>query len=130
MAIQPDPKRHHYIPQFFLKGFSEDGKKLWVFDREKKEFRQESILRTAFQNKFYTYQVKGKEENLEGVFSQVESLAKPILEKVTGGEEINNQEKADLAMFLAIMWVRVPDFKKRSEEGAEKMLTQYNNVRF
>lgn len=128
--MQTEPKRHHYIPQFFLKGFSADEKKVWVFDRYKKEYRQESIRKTGAETKFYSYTVKGKEETLEGVFSMVEGLAKPILEKVLLGKDITEQEKADFSMFLAIMRVRVPDFKKSTEEGGELMYKKYNKIMF
>lgn len=33
-GAQSLPKRHHYIPQFYLKGFSSDGKHLFVLDKK------------------------------------------------------------------------------------------------
>lgn len=75
-------KKHHYISQFFLKNFSSDGKSLWVFDRYKKEYRFQSIKEIAHENKFYSYTSKDGEENLESVLSQVEGIAKPILQKI------------------------------------------------
>lgn len=123
-------KRHHYVSQFFLRGFSIDRKNLWVFDKEKKEFRFQNTIQIASENKFYTYKVKGKEENLEDVFGQIESLAKPILEKIKNRDPISEQEKADFAMFIAVSKVRVPDFKKRTEEGSEKMYKKMNKITF
>lgn len=123
-------KRHHYIPQFFLKNFSDNNKDLWIFDRVKKEYRNQSTRKIASENKFYTYISKGREENLERVFSQVEGLAKPILNKITNKEKITPQEKADFSMFLATLRVRIPDFKKWTEEGAEKMYKKRNKITF
>lgn len=124
------PKRHHYIPQFFLKKFSVDGQNVWLFDRYKKEYRNQSTRKIASENKFYTCEVKGKEENLEDLLSKVEGFAKPILEKLTSKQEITMQAKADFAMFASIMKVRVPDFKKKTEEAGEKMYKKINKIMF
>ena len=123
-------KRHHYIPQFFLKYFSQDEANLWLFDRVKKEYRFRDTRKIASENKFYTYTVKGKEENLEDLFGMIEDLAKPILDKIIQKSEITMQEKADFSMFLAVLRVRIPDFKKWTEEGGEKMYKKYNKIVF
>src|SRR3989338_4631974 len=123
-------KRHHYIPQFFLKYFSQDEANLWLFDRVKKEYRFQDTRKIASENKFYTYTVKGKEENLEDLFVMIEDLAKPILDKIIQKSEITMQENADFSMFLAVLRVRIPDFKKWTEEGGEKMYKKYNKIAF
>lgn len=128
--MQNEPKRHHYIPQFFLKYFSEDQKNLWLFDRVKKEYRLQGTRKIASENKFYTYTVKGKEENLEDLFGTIEGQAKPILEKLFEKKDITMQEKADLSMFLAALRVRIPDFKKWTEESGEKMYKKFNKFTF
>ncbi len=124
------PKRHHYIPQFFLKYFSQDKTSLWVFDRVKKEYRFQDTRKIASENRFYTYTVRGKKENLEDLFGMVESMAKPILVKLIQKLDITMQEKADFSMFLALLRVRIPDFKKGTEEGGEKMYKKYNKFVF
>lgn len=129
-TMQNQPKRHHYIPQFFLKYFSQDRANLWVFDRIKKEYRFQNARKIASENKFYTYTIKGKEKNLEDLFGRIESLAKPILDKLLNRIEITMQEKADFSMFLAVLRVRIPDFKKWTEESGEKMYKKFNKFTF
>lgn len=101
-----------------------------MFDRVKKEYRRQDTRKIASENKFYTYTVNGKEENLEDLFGMIESLAKPVLDKIIQKSEITMQEKADFSMFLAALRVRIPDFKKWSEEGGEKMYKKYNKITF
>lgn len=60
----------------------------------------------------------------------VKGLAKPILDKLLDRTEITMQEKADFSMFLATLRVRIPDFKKRTEEGGEKMYKKFNKFTF
>ena len=31
-------KKQHYVPQFYLRNFTSDDNKLWVFDRVKEEY--------------------------------------------------------------------------------------------
>lgn len=74
--------------------------------------------------------MKGAEENLEDLFGMIESLAKPILDKIIQKSEITIQEKADFSMFLAALRVRIPDFKKWTEESGEKMYKKFNKITF
>lgn len=135
------PKKQHYIPQFYLKGFSHDKNNLWMFD--KKLVTQKSIMQLttksiAFENNFYTYKSIDKtKETLESMFSQMEGVASNVIEKISGGGEINEQEKSDLAVFLSFLWLRVPKSKKRvndmtrdlSEQISRKMIMMTPNER-
>jgi hypothetical protein len=47
------PKRHHFLPQFYLEGFARDGL-VALFDREKNEIRLQQPLNTAVIGHFYT----------------------------------------------------------------------------
>lgn len=46
-------KKHHYLPEFYLKGFSTAGN-LWVYDREKRERRKLRPETVAIRKGFYT----------------------------------------------------------------------------
>lgn len=125
------PTRHHYISQFFLKNFSPNRSTLWVFDRVKKEIRYQDIKKIASQNKLYSYKKKGGEEkNLEDLLCKVEDLSKPIIDKLISKSEITMQEKADLSLFLALLKVRVPSFKKWTEKSGERFYKDYNQIVF
>lgn len=47
-----NPKRHHYLPAFYLDGFCRDGV-LCVFDRERHEYRIQQPKDTAVQGYYY-----------------------------------------------------------------------------
>lgn len=111
------PKRHHFLPEFYLNGFTRDGL-LWVFDRERNEYRRQAPKNTAVIGHFYAFQnVNGETDySLETFFSQIEGKAKPVIEKLEAGEVLDAQERLDLAMFLAILFNRVPKFEREIEE--------------
>ena len=108
----------HYVPKFLLEYFASDGL-LWVYDRQQKVFRQQPPKRTAGEKAYYVFQEKDGKKNpaLEKMFSAIEDQAAPIIKNLhSGKKEISEQEKADLAMFIAALYLRVPDNLKRTDD--------------
>src|SRR5258706_16309220 len=87
------PKRHHFLPEFYLKGFTRDGY-LWLYDRERDAFRQQTPSNTGVIGHFYTFTNTAGEcdSTLEGVLSTVEGLAKPIIEKLRTRKALTAQD--------------------------------------
>ena len=107
------PKRHHYLPQFYLKGFCRD-EYLWVYDRKTNQVRRQTPINTAIQSHYYSVEDEDgvKNTEIESFLSQIEGLTKPIIQKVSNKDEISGEEKEILSVFLAILMNRVPDFEK------------------
>ena len=54
-------KRHHYLSEFYLKGFSQENR-IWVFDHETKKLRRGTPKNTAIKTNYYTVtDEKGKQ---------------------------------------------------------------------
>jgi hypothetical protein len=108
-----NPKRHHYLPQFYLKGFCRD-EYLWVYDRKTNQVRRQTPINTAIQSHYYSVEDEDGEKNteIESFLSQIEGLTKPIIQKVSNKDEISVEEKEILSVFLAFLMNRVPDFEK------------------
>ena len=47
-------RRHHYLPQMYLRGFADADELVWVFDRQHNTFIHQGILNTAVKKDFYT----------------------------------------------------------------------------
>lgn len=125
------PKRHHYLPKFYLDFFSRDGL-LWVYDRERKECRQQTSKNTAVQSQYYSaFGPDGKKHTqVEQFLSVIESLAKPVIVKIDNEEPISPKDKEALAVFVSFLKVRVPDFEKTINEMTEKNLKIQNEFMF
>lgn len=124
------PIKHHYIPQFYLKGFSQDQEHLHVFDKkaetDETRFRYQTTQAIAYKKNFYTYETQDQsKETLEGMFSQIEGVAQQAIQKLSHGEQLDKELRSYLALFIAFLWVRVPQFKAETlgaqEELHEKM---------
>jgi hypothetical protein len=107
------PRKHHYIPQFYLAGFtksdSKDGK-LYVLDKEKRKTWTSTPKGTAHKRDFHSIEpapgidpmaVEKGLSQLEGQWSA--ALATVIDKKILPEDE----SFGDLMMFVAFMAVRV-----------------------
>src|SRR5829696_9445381 len=61
------PKKHHYLPEFYLKGFSTAGE-LWVYDRKRGTYDKRRPETTAIRKGFYAV----KDEHGKKDYGEVE----------------------------------------------------------
>lgn len=125
------PRAHHYLPQFYLKGFSR-GDHLWIYDRYKKEFREQTPKNLAVANDYYTVTDANGNKNtdIEKFFSVIEGKASPVIRKVAKRNLITDEERDILASLVASFFVRVPDFEKSTDEYNDKMLRQMSKFMY
>jgi hypothetical protein len=105
------PKRQHFLPQFYLEGFTRDGL-VAVFDRQEDEIRLQQPVNTAVIGHFYTMRdAEGRRRfEVEEMLSEFEGKAKIAIDKLIGGAgELNEDERSDLAVFLSLAANRTPD---------------------
>ena len=129
--VMSSPKRHHYLPRFYLENFCNDGQ-LWVFDRKNKQYRNQTPNNTALQTHYYSVEDKkgNKNTDIELFLSRIEGQAQPIISKINASEQISNKEKDILSIFIALLMNRVPDFEKSVNEVNEYLIKQMSNLMF
>src|SRR5256885_19708 len=124
MSRMGKPKRHHFLPQFYLENFCRDGL-LWIRDCQEHEQRRQTPKNTAVIGYYYSVEVEGGRDNsVEAMLSVVEGRAKPVIEALIQGRAITQEQKDDLAMFLGFLWNRVPDFQKSIEKVESFLVKQ------
>jgi len=114
-----NPKRHHFLPKSYLDGFCRD-RYLWLYDRNREEFRNQQPLNTAVIGNFYTIEnTEGeKDYRLQGFFSKIEGSAKSTIRKLQARETISPEERLYLATFISLLMVRSPKFDQVTQEVA------------
>ena len=67
------PKRHHYLPQFYLEHFCRDGS-IWIFDRDTKKYRRDGTQNTAVISHYYSAEgIEGERRaDIEAMFARIE----------------------------------------------------------
>lgn len=109
-------KKHHYLPVFYLKGFTDTDGKLWVYDKLRDTieagFDPKSIF---FQNHLNNYKFEGKVHFTleESIFSDLDDKASFIFHKIRNlkieqDNQINWEEKFELIIFLSRLYWRLP----------------------
>jgi hypothetical protein len=111
----------HYVPKFYLKGFTED-KRLWVFERDQK-FRESKPKNEAHRPDFYCFDDSGqRDDSPEKALEQIESRAAPIVRKLANIEyDLTPENVADIVLFVAFMFVRTPVWREHLNRLAVRM---------
>lgn len=107
--------RNHYIPRFYLKNWSLDGKTIQTYsilvsNSKVPYWTQQSIKNSAVWNDFYT-RIEGDKEidDFEHWFDrEFETPAKPVFDKLLNGQKISYEESVVLSHFVFSQYVRTP----------------------
>ena len=123
------PKRHHYIPQFYLRGFCRDDY-IWVYDRNLNKYRRQTSANIGLQKHYYTFETPDgeKDTKIENMLSQIEGYSKPIIDKINSKEKIDNDEKSSLSVFIGFQSTRIPEFRKSFDDMSEQMMKFVNQM--
>lgn len=106
---------NHYVPQFYLRNFSKDKNKIWVYSllvphTKVPYWEEKSIKHVAVWKDFYT-RIDGTDEidDFEKWFNtDFETPAEPIISKLINGEIISKQESVILTKYVLSQHIRVP----------------------
>ena len=126
-----EAKRHHYLPESYLAGFTRGRTPeslFYVFDRDAGAFRPQTPKNTAVQGHYYTVEtIDGQRSSrAESVLAQVESIAIPIIRGIDERKPLNMNDKLELAMFIALLYTRVPRFERVIREMTDGLYKRVN----
>lgn len=112
----------HFIPQFYLKGFTDpdtpEGHEpfVWVYDINAKTWERRAPVNVASKPDYYLLpKVHGQADDfLERFLSRTESLAANILRgRILTKAELTAEDRAGLSVFVSLMMLRVPSVHER-----------------
>jgi hypothetical protein len=130
---RPRERRHHYLPQFYLAGFTDKGTKkghLWVLDHETRGQWIAKPDDVAIECDLYRLDpAREAPLTVERVLETIESKAAPVIRNIARNHEMpDGEDYLALMEFIAAMVVRVPrlrnqDYRAISEfvERGKKM---------
>ena len=101
----PQNKKQHYVPQFYLRRFSKDGKSinLWNISNEKK-IESANLKKQCYKDYFY-----GKDKDVEKSLSFIEGQASRILHGIEGKLLLpppGSQDHLTLVLFVLMQHAR------------------------
>lgn len=114
----PKAKKQHYVPQFYLKNFTQDGEHLFVYDKIRRESFKTNLSNVASGSYFYDIPQEAIETVKDPVDPQIieKTLAKyeahfasaldTMLRTIRWTGRINHEQKSAMAFFMAIQFLR------------------------
>lgn len=112
-------KKHHYIPQFIIRNFTDDDGLLYVYNKDKDQIvkYKQSPKGLFFQNDRNTVDFSGHQlDNLESMYAALDSnIAKDYL-NVLKTETVTPEELASITLLANMLRWRVPKSDSRFNE--------------
>lgn len=115
MGTQNITHNNHYVPRFYLKNWSQDGKTIYTYsllvsDSRVPYWRKESIKNTAVWYDLYTRKIAQQEiDDFETWFDrEFEAPAKAVFEKLLHTEPLTKSDEIILSRFVASQHLRTP----------------------
>lgn len=132
-GLQMTKKKHHFVPEFHLALFTQDGTKestLWVFNQNNGK-QWDSIPRSVgYQNHLYSVDIPETEPDvIEDAFAFVEENVAPIIKEVCNSKKIPDgaEEYNWLINYIALLAERTPirrEFFTKPMQDITKIMSQ------
>jgi hypothetical protein len=95
------PRKHHFVPRFYLRGFVGKKDQLFVVDRSSKKTFRTAPKNVAAERDFNRVEVEGMDPNaVEKALAEFEGKVAPALERVKTAKSLANKEDRDAVMNL------------------------------
>lgn len=104
-----EPRKHHFVPQFLLRGFADERDRLVVHPLLGTTPYLSTIRDVGHQNDGHTlYRRDGTidRKSLEDAMSEIEGEAATTVRALVGGAELTRDRQCILAWFMALQWHR------------------------
>lgn len=126
-------KAHHYIPRYYLKGFTESqsGSIIWVYEKGKQRRFRASINNVAHENYFYAIKRREGQRDTDAVETylaeQVEEPANPVIQKIRNYVLPTQDERVQLSLYMDVMLKRVPQHRERIIKASPAVAASVND---
>lgn len=106
-------KRHHLVPEWYIRRFAFDGKRVYVFDRAARKVRADVPHNIAVQTEFNSITMRGGEKDraVEGRLAELDDAAAKCLPKLEAGEALEKEECWYVSFFVGYADARSRGFR-------------------
>ncbi len=129
-------KKQHYVQQSYLRRFSSDEKRIFVYDKVLQKSFQNAILDVAQESHFYRLPDNLKTQDgkticvddpliVEKTFQKIEGRANQDIQtlvELSARASIPTETRENLSVFLAIQFLRTRAYRNLVVETAEKFM--------
>jgi hypothetical protein len=114
-------RRHHYVPQFLTKYFSDDKGQINVYDKKNDKFYKNSAINLFLEKDRNTFpNIEGIQDDvIERIYSSLDSQFSRVLSDITTSGKISNENFKTLLLLAYISKWRVPQYDESFEKAKE-----------
>ena len=119
----PEKKNQHYVPQFYFRFFSNNGKDICIFNINNKEHFVGPFKNQSSKDYFY---IKGRE--LEDAFEKIEQSQREPLKKLIESKSfkaLSKEEYIEILRFIAFQDTRTNYAKRGANETTQHLVREY-----
>lgn len=127
-----DPRKHHYVPVFYQKNFTNDRGLLWVYDRAGRSYKELHPLSICFEKDLYTVKPEGRPPDMQvetKVLRLIDYLGSVGIRDFLANKPSRAAEQ-ELAFFMAFQWARVPTMSRDIRVTYAKLIEEFSRVAF
>lgn len=119
--------RHHYIPRFYLNGFTDPAKSnaVWVFDKDDEKAFPAAPANIACEKHYHTFVMEDGEkdtESIEHLYGLIEAPSSAVIRKIHAEEALSNEDISVFSTFAASMMIRVPNHRSNIEKAVGSLM--------
>ncbi|MCD4699990.1 MAG: DUF4238 domain-containing protein [Phycisphaerae bacterium] len=118
------PRKHHYLPQFYLRGFSVNGRQIYQIEKDSSRGYLCSIEDAAAIRDYYELDYPGAKDpqSVEKRLAEIENRHSDVLRQIIENGSISPDVHARLVEFVSLMRLRVPAVKAYIEKFLRQMV--------
>jgi len=126
--------RDHYIPQFYLRNFTDlhtpPGHEpyLWVLDIDEASIKKRAPKKVASEKGFYDLTDSKEKHEVERLYSRLESVVAPVVQRLDHGGEVCLESRVILATFVSSLKTRGPWFRSVIGDMIERTMKRFNKT--
>lgn len=126
----PVNKNQHYVPQFYQRRFSDDGKNVGAYLVDQLKAIPHAPIKSQASADYYYTSETNKPENIETAFSKLEGIAKELMEKLDANPRapLSKQDNFALYVFTILQMGRTPTPAEDTKESANITLRNFLRV--
>jgi hypothetical protein len=127
-----DPRKHHYVPVFYQKHFSNANELLWVYDRQRRTFKELHPLVICLKKDLYALKPEDepRDPRIENkVLALVDAFGAMGIRDFQAGEASRGAEEA-VAFFMAFQYNRVPTISRDIRATYAKLVEEFGRISF
>lgn len=129
---QNEPRRHHYVPEIYQKGFVDRDERLWLYDRQLQRYRKVHPRHICRENELYTIAPEAEQNRYIETewLSRLDGEGATAIRQFESGLSLDDEWKESFSVFMAQQITRTPAFRDMTKRNYKVMGEEYLRLGF